>query len=257
MEAIILLAGYGSRLDMQDLPHKSLLPFGEETLLSRHLKCLQNLGTQKIHLIIGHNGEAVKNYALELNLQLPLHFIDNPVYLTTGNTLSMVLGLRHCEGETLILDGDVLYPPQALKDYVENAQRSSFALIPADIEDAECAKVLLNPSGTIHAFITKRALTKVERSDFGFGGEAIGFFMLSKEDVPRFVKLYEKREEDFRPVLWEIPFTEFAVNTTLHHWQVTEEGCFEIDTQEDYSAALNQFQAHPDLYKLKTHSIPF
>ena len=250
MEAIILLAGYGSRLDRQDLPHKSLLPFGEETLLSRHLKCLQNLGIQKVHLIIGHNGEAVKNYALELNLQLSLHFIDNPVYLTTGNTLSMVMGLRHCEGETLILDGDVLYPPQALTNYVENAQRSSFALIPADIEDAECAKVLLTPSGTIHAFITKRALTKDERLGFGFGGEAIGFFMLSKEDVPRFVKLYEKREEDFRPVLWEIPFTEFAVNTTLHPWQVTEEGCFEIDTQEDYSAALSQFQSNSDPYKL-------
>ena len=250
MEAIILLAGYGSRLDRQDLPHKSLLPFGEETLLSRHLKCLQNLGIQKVHLIIGHNGEAVKNYALELNLQLSLHFIDNPVYLTTGNTLSMVMGLRHCKGETLILDGDVLYPPKALMDYVKNAPRSSFALIAADIEDAECAKVLLNPSGTIHAFITKRALTKDERSVFVFGGEAIGFFMLSKKDVPHFIKLYEKKEEDFRPVLWEIPFTEFAVNTELHPWQVTEKGCFEIDTQEDYSAALIQFKSSPDLYRL-------
>ncbi len=250
MEAIILLAGYGSRLDRQDLPHKSLLPFGEETLLSRHLKCLQNLGIQKVHLILGHNGEAVKNYALELNLQLTLHFIDNPVYLTTGNTLSMVMGLRHCEGEALILDGDVLYPPQALTDYVENAQRSSFALIFFFYVFTLSRAFSCAPSGSIHAFITKRALTKDERSGFGFGGEAIGFFMLSKEDVPRFVKLYEKREEDFRPVLWEIPFTEFAVNTTLHPWQVAEEGCFEIDTQEDYSTALRQFQSHPYLYKL-------
>ena len=197
MEAIILLAGYGSRLDRQDLPHKSLLPFGEETLLSRHLKCLQNLNIQNVHLILGHNGEAVKNYVQGLNLPLSLHFIDNPVFLTTGNTLSMVMGLRHCSGDTLILDGDVLYPPKALIDYVENAKLSSFALIPSDIDDAECAKVLLNPSGTIHAFITKRALTEDERSGFGFGGEAIGFFMLSKEDVPRFIKLYEKREKDF------------------------------------------------------------
>ncbi|HIE80310.1 MAG TPA: UDP-N-acetylglucosamine diphosphorylase, partial [Nitrospinaceae bacterium] len=50
MEAIILLAGYGSRLDRQDLPHKTLLPFGEETLLSRHLKCLQALGIRKRQL---------------------------------------------------------------------------------------------------------------------------------------------------------------------------------------------------------------
>ncbi|MBC8284094.1 MAG: NTP transferase domain-containing protein [Nitrospinae bacterium] len=250
MEAIILLAGYGSRLDRQDLPHKSLLPFGEETLLSRHLKCLQNLGIKKAHLILGHNGEAVKNYAQSLKLELPLHFIDNPVYLTTGNTLSMVMGLRHCNEDTLILDGDVLYPSRALADYVEHAKLSSFALIPADINDAECAKVLLNPSGSIHAFITKRALTDDERSGFGFGGEAIGFFMLSKEDIPRFINLYEKREEDFEPVLWEIPFTEFAVKTILHPWNIKQEGCFEIDTQEDYFLALKKFESEPTNYEL-------
>jgi choline kinase len=250
LEAIILLAGYGSRLDRQDLPHKGLLPFGEETLLSRHLKCLQALGIQKIHLILGHNAPALKSYVQDLKLDLPVHFIDNPVYRTTGNTLSMVMGLKHCQEETLILDGDVLYPPGALINYVQQAPRSSFALVPADIDNAECAKVLLNPSGTINAFITKRELTDEEKSGFGFGGEAIGFFMLRQEDVPRFVALYENDEPTYRPVLWEIPFTEFARNTSLHPWNVEEEGCFEIDTQEDYSTALNRFQSHPDEYQL-------
>ena len=250
MEAIILLAGYGSRLERQDLPHKALLPFGEETLLSRHLKCLQALSARRIHLILGHNAPTLKTYVEDLNLGLPLHFIDNPVYRTTGNTLSMVMGLKYCQDETLILDGDVLYPPQALLDYVQKAPRSSFALIPADIDNAECAKVLLNPSGTIHAFITKRELTAEEKSDFGFGGEAIGFFILRQEDVPRFVTLYENNESTYRPVLWEIPFTEFARNTPLHPWNVSQEGCFEIDTQEDYSTALNHFQSHLDQYQL-------
>ena len=250
MEAVILLAGYGSRLDRQDLPHKALLPFGEETLLSRHLKCLQALGIQKTHLVLGHNASALQTYVQGLNLDLPMHFIDNPVYRTTGNTLSMVMGLKHCQDETLILDGDVLYPPQALLDYVQKAPRSSFALIPADIDNAECAKVLLNPSGTIHAFITKRELTNEEKSGFGFGGEAIGFFVLRQEDVPQFVALYENNEPTYRPVLWEIPFTDFACNTPLHPWHITQNGCFEIDTQEDYFAALNHFQSHPDLYQL-------
>jgi choline kinase len=250
MEAIILLAGYGSRLERQDLPHKALLPFGEETLLSRHLKCLQALNIQKIHLVLGHNAPALKTYVQDLHLDLPIHFIDNPVYRTTGNTLSMVMGLKQCQGDTLILDGDVLYPPQALLDYVEKAPRSSFALIPADINNAECAKVLLNPSGTIHAFITKRELTDEEKSGFGFGGEAIGFFVLRQEDVPRFVALYENNEPVYKPVLWEIPFTEFARNTSLHPWNIAQEGCFEIDTQEDYFAAFSHFQAHLDEYQL-------
>jgi len=62
LEAIILLAGYGSRLDQNDLPHKGLLRFGEETLLSRHLKCFQVLGIKKTHLILGHNASLLKSY---------------------------------------------------------------------------------------------------------------------------------------------------------------------------------------------------
>ncbi len=250
MEAIILLAGYGSRLDRQDLAHKALLPFGEETLLSRHLKCLKALKIKRTHLILGHNAPALKSYVQDLNLGLPVHFIDNPVYRTTGNTLSMVMGLKHCKEETLILDGDVLYPPEALLEYVQKAPRSSFALVPADIDNAECAKVLLNPSGTIHAFITKRELTEEEKSGFGFGGEAIGFFMLSQEDVPQFVSLYENNESTYRPVLWEIPFTEFTRSTSLHPWNIEQAGCFEIDTQEDYQTALNHFHSHTDQYRL-------
>jgi choline kinase len=250
VEAVILLAGYGSRLDRQDLPHKTFLPFGEETLLSRHLKCLKALGIKKTHLVLGHNAQVLKSYVDGLNLGLPVHFIDNPFYRTTGNTLSLVMGLKRCQSETLILDGDVLYPPKALLNFVQQAPPSSFAIVPADIDNAECAKVLLNSSGTIHAFITKRNLTREEKSSFGFGGEAIGFFMLSQEDVPRFVAMYENNEYTYRPVLWEIPFTEFAGNTDLHIWKVVEEGCFEIDTREDYSIALNHFQSRPDKYHL-------
>ena len=112
MEAIILLAGYGSRLDRNELPHKGLLAFGEETLLSRHLKCFQVLGIQKTHLILGHKAAVLKSYVQGFNLDLPVHFIDNPLYRSTGNTLSMVMGLKHCQKETLILEGDVLYPPR-------------------------------------------------------------------------------------------------------------------------------------------------
>jgi hypothetical protein len=143
-----------------------------------------------------------------------------------------------------------LYPPEALINYVQQAPRSSFALVPADINDDECAKVLLNPSGTINAFITKRALTEEEKPGFGFGVEAIGFFMLRQEDVLRFVALYENDEPTYRPVLLETPFTEFAWKTSLHLWNVVEEGCFEIDTQEDYATSFNRFQSHPDEYQL-------
>lgn len=249
MQAVLLLAGYGSRLDRPDLPHKVLLPFGEETLISRHLKYLKALGIDRAFLVLGHNKKALRDYVLELNPGIPVEFIDNELYLTTGNTLSTVLGLRKSTDDVLIMDGDVLYPPSVFLDYVNQSSPSSFAVVPADIHNAECAKVLLNPSGTINAFITKRHLTPEEKNGYRFAGEAIGFFKLSRSDAAKFTALYDRKEKAFAPTLWEIPFSEFAQDVELHPWRISEHNCFEIDTEEDYQYALDQFRQFPELYQ--------
>jgi 2-aminoethylphosphonate-pyruvate transaminase len=248
MHAVILLAGYGSRLAQPDLPHKSLLPFGTETLLSRHLSVLAKLSIEKAHLVVGHNGDLVEKYVKSLNLPLPINFIHNQLYLTTGNTLSMVLGLKQCKGDVLILDGDVLYPRSVFLEYVQESQPTSFALVPVDIEDEEASKVLLKTDGTIHAFITKRHLTEEEKNNFGFGGEAIGFFKLAEEDVDKFIAHYQKHEKEYVPVLWEIPFTEFAREADISTWNIAGSDCFEIDTPEDYKEALASFNSQPAVY---------
>ncbi|MFQ5444958.1 MAG: NTP transferase domain-containing protein [Nitrospinales bacterium] len=248
MEAVILLAGFGSRLNRQDIPHKSLLPFGNDTLLSRHLSCLQELGIARTHLVLGHNKEKLIEYVRKLKLDLPVNFIHNDLYLTTGNTLSMVLGLRQCSGDVLILDGDVLYPRPVLINYVRVSHPSSFALTPGDIDNEESAKALLKPSGSIHAFITKRHFTAEEKNGFEFGGEAIGFFKLSAPNVNKFVDRYEKHEAEYENALWEIPFTDFAHEVDLHPWMTSEPGCFEIDTQKEYEHALDYFEQHRDVY---------
>lgn len=248
MEAVILLAGYGSRLERRDIPHKALLPFGDGTLLSRHLSCLQELGIARAHLVLGHNKDLLIEYVRSLKLELPVNFIDNGLYLTTGNTLSMVLGLRQCSGDVLILDADVLYPRRVLMNYVQASDPSSFALTPVDIDDEECAKVLLKPTGAIQAFVTKRRFTEEEKTGFEFAGEAIGFFKLSTPNVKNFLRLYKKNEPVYENALWEIPFTDFARDVDLSPWKIAESGCFEIDTQEEYQRALDYFQRRRDVF---------
>ncbi len=248
MEAIILLAGYGSRLNRQDIPHKSLLPFGDDTLLSRHLSCLEELRIDRVHLVLGHNKEQVESYVRSLQLDLPIEFIDNKVYRTTGNTLSMVMGLRQCPGDVLIMDGDVLYPRSVFMDYARESDASSFAMTPGDIDDEESSKALLKPSGIIHAFITKRHLTEEEEKNFEFAGEAIGFFKLSMQNVKKFQNLYAQQEAEYEKVLWEIPFTDFAQEVDLKTWATDNTGCFEIDTQEDYEHALAAFERNRVVY---------
>ena len=245
MQAVILLAGYGSRLERDDIPHKSLLPFADETLLSRHLACLNSLGISCAYLIVGHNKEDVKQYVRGINLDLECKFVDNDLYRTTGNTLSMVMGLRFCTEDVVVLDGDVLYPQSEFCRYVENSESTSFALIPADIDNTESTKTLVRSDGKIEMFVTKRDLTLEEKANFTFGGEAIGFFKLSFENCKKFIAHYENFESRYLELLWEIPFTEFAKSVDLSVWLVDQgPGCFEIDTEADYEQALSTFQKY-------------
>ena len=248
MQAVILLAGYGSRLTRPDLPHKVFLKFGEETLLSRHLRCLENMGIRKALLVIGHNAETIKDYVAGLNIRMDVEFFFNDVYRTTGNTLSLVMGLRHSDDDVLVLDGDVLYPPRMMKEFVEKAAQSSFAIVPADMNNAECAKALLGSAGTIHSLVTKRLLTDDEKSRYQFAGEAIGFIKLSPDDAAKLISIYDGDETGYINTLWEEIFSELASQADLFPFRLSHDGCFEIDTQEDYEEALKYFNSHPDQY---------
>ena len=248
MQALILLAGYGSRLKRDDISHKCFLPFGDETLLSRHLSILESLGMEQTVLVVGHNKETVKSYVQSLDLNMPVEFVDNDRYETTGNTLSLVMGLRNREGELLVMDGDVLYPRAALEEYVRHSQPSSFAVTPVDIDDTEATKVLLRDDQTIESFVTKRDLTKVEKSKFHMAGEAIGFFMLTQAVARNVVALYDREEARFIQALWEIIFNEITPDNEIRPYPIPSGGCIEIDTQEDYEEALRLYQSRPEKY---------
>ena len=248
MQAVILLAGYGSRLDLPGLPHKVFLKFGDETLLSRHLTCLEKLGVSKTFLVVGHSATAVSYEVVKMGLKMPVEFINNELYMTTGNTLSLVMGLRHITEDVLVMDGDVLYPQSMLTEFVQHAPQSSFAVIPADIDNAECAKAMLGAEGTIQSLVTKRLLTDDEKARLQFAGEAIGFIRLSPGDSEKLVALYEANEEKFIKTLWEDIFTELAPQVELFPHNISQAGCYEIDTQEDYEESLKYFEAHRDKY---------
>lgn len=242
MQAVILIAGYGSRLKRDDIPHKCLLPFGDDTLLSRHLFTLQQAGIEKAILVAGHNRDAVKDYVGTLDLQMPVEFVDNPDYRTTGNNLSLMLGVRGRKGDLLVMDGDVLYPRTVLEAYLKQSAPSSFAVVPVDIDDTEATKVLLRSDGHIHSFVTKRDLTDEEKQKYKVAGEAIGFFQLSEPVVQQLIQAYQNAEQELIGKLWEFLFNKITAETAIGWWPISDTRCIEIDTQEDYESALQQFE---------------
>ena len=135
-----------------------------------------------------------------------------------------------------------------LAEFVQRAAKSSFAIIPADIDNAECAKALLGAKGTIQSLVTKRLLTADEKSQLQFAGEAIGFIKLSASDAAKLIAIYEADEQGFINTLWEDIFSRLAPQVELFPHLIPQEGCFEIDTQEDYEESLKYFEAHREKY---------
>lgn len=248
MQAVILIAGYGSRLKRDDIPHKCLLPFGDETLLSRHLDVLQSLGMERTVLVVGHNKEAIKSYTRNLTHTMPVDIVDNDEYLTTGNTLSMILGLRGRAGEFLVMDGDVLYPKPFLEEYVRESRPSSFAVTPVDINDTEATKALLRADKTIESFIYKRDLTEAEKTDFHMAGEAIGFLMLTQAVAADLVSRFDQEVDRLSQSPWEILFNEVTPHKEIQIYSLPSGGCIEIDTQSDYEEALQMYQSQREKY---------
>jgi choline kinase len=117
--AIILAAGQGIRLGEHGRNGpKALLEVGGRTLLSRSLGHLAGAGITRVLLVTGHKAEAFEN--LEVPQGLRVEKLRNPDFDDFGSLLSLVVGLRHMNEPCLILDGDIIYEPQALRAGLEN-----------------------------------------------------------------------------------------------------------------------------------------
>jgi choline kinase len=121
MRAILLLAGIGKRLRPWTENHpKCLFPVGGAPLLERFLVQLPALGIDDFVIVWGHEGGQIKGYVEQHFPRLPVTFIENPDY-TIGNVVSLWLAQRYMRGETIVMDGDVLFAPEILERLVQSA----------------------------------------------------------------------------------------------------------------------------------------
>ena len=99
----ILAAGKGTRMK-SSLP-KVLQPLGGITLLERVLQSFSDLKPHQIFLIVGHQGNLVKEH---LNHLSALQFVEQQPQLGTGHAVQQLLPvLKEFKGDLLVLNGDV------------------------------------------------------------------------------------------------------------------------------------------------------
>ena len=146
MKAVIVAAGAGRRLN-NELP-KTLLPFGEGTILSAILTNISKAGIEDFVIVVGYKSGAIVEY-LEENryLGFAISFVENPEW-TRGNGISVLAAEPETGDESFLLSmSDHIVSVGAITRVAEHNSPSNLLLVDRkvdevfDIDDATKVKV--------------------------------------------------------------------------------------------------------------------
>lgn len=236
ISVILLAAGVGKRLAGLTPGPKVLLRFGGQTLLERHLAALHANGLEDISLTIGFEADQIRGELARLGLQDKVRLVENPDF-RQGSLVSLhVQADRMRAGRAVILmDGDVLYPPEMIARLIASPQENVL-LLDRNLEPGDEPVKICLKDGKIVDFRKKPV------HDHDWHGESVGFFRFSPAmagiladvcaDYVRTGRTDQEYEEAIRDRILAEPGRFAATDVSDIPWT-------EIDFAEDVARARN------------------
>ena len=159
MNIVILAAGQGKRMN-SSLP-KVLHPLAGKALVSHVIDTARCLQPQKLCLVYGHGGEAVRDALAAPDLAFAL---QEP-QLGTGHAVQQALPHLPAGGTTLILYGDVpLTRTETLQALLDAAQDALAILTVTLADPAGYGRIVRNAAGDVVRIVEQKDATEAERS---------------------------------------------------------------------------------------------
>ena len=233
MRAIILAAGKGSRLNgvAGDLP-KCLVSIGGMTLLERQIQALRSSGIDDIHVVVGYGADSVR-----ATCGTSVSYIENICYHQTNSLFSLWIAREHMLDGFVVMNGDVLFHPQLLKNLLSSDYESALLISYCDRETTplgdEEMKVRLR-NGTVAEITKAMNPKKADGENVGIGkfGPAGAKVLIEKMDE----LIGAGAHRDWAPRA----FREFALERPLHAVGTCGFPWIEIDYPEDYARAVDE-----------------
>jgi bifunctional UDP-N-acetylglucosamine pyrophosphorylase/glucosamine-1-phosphate N-acetyltransferase len=160
LSVVVLAAGEGAR--MRSALPKVLHPLAGRPLLHHVLDAAQQLAADRLLVVYGHGGEAVR----ERFSDLPVHWVRQSRQLGTGHALGQALPDIPREDCVLVLYGDVpLIRIGTLQTLVAAASADDLALLTAHLEDPTgYGRILRDGAGKIAGIVEERDATELQRA---------------------------------------------------------------------------------------------
>lgn len=243
LTALILAAGYGSRIADVTTDPKSLLKINNKTLMEWHLESLKKIGVKDIVVVTGYKREVLEDYLGQFKNDFNITFAVNDDYRVKGNTYSLFYGLEKVENDFLLFDADLIYETNILKAFVEDPNPNQILVGESSIDDIECAKAMVDKDGFVRMTIDKRAVSTSERGAYTFAGEAIGILKFSKSYRDDMFNECQKFLDDEANISknWEHVMNEFLMTHEMATHHSVSGKWVEIDNREDFERAKKLF----------------
>ena len=248
MKAIILSAGYGSRLgDLTNELPKSLVDVNGKSIIQRQIETFRNNNVKEIIVIVGPNKDKFQLNDVEYVIDKNFHEHDQLGSLMTAN--------KHFQNDVVISFGDVIVDNNIMKQIVESTYDIGLAI------DLKWEKNYENrtqhpKSEADLALIKSNKLTKIKKNlnfieNYQLG-EFLGIMKLSDIGSKRFLDVFERLNSSHEGKFHDAPSFQKAyltdmldeliqTNEVVNPIFVDGNWC-EIDTTEDLERASEKIR---------------
>lgn len=116
MKALILNSGLGSRMGKLTLNHPKCMTqiAKDETILSRQLHILEQLGIYEVIITTGPFYEMLVDYCNNLKMHLKIIFVRNEFYKETNYIYSIYCARKYLDDDIILMHGDLVFEKEVL-----------------------------------------------------------------------------------------------------------------------------------------------
>lgn len=236
-KVLILAAGIGKRLGdlTKDIP-KCLLPLDSSgsTLIDYSLETLMENNIKEITIVSGFADEKLREYLTgKWKNKINLNFIFNEKFSEYNNIYSAYLAKDIWDDETVLLNSDIIFHADILKNLVIEACHGKSLLVIDSSEELidEDMKVEINTNNEI------KKISKNLNNKTSFG-EYIGIAYLNGKERVKFLESLELNVKSKRlNIYYEDALADILNEVSVYPSSTLGKPWTEVDTKEDYELA--------------------
>ena len=226
MDALILAAGKGTRLGLDNLP-KCLIQFENLTLIEYQINCLSDLGIKNIFVVTGYNSEKIED-----KLGHQVMYIHNKEFSTTNNIKSILLAKKFLKDDFVCMYGDLFFHKNILKKCIDSKNKMTL-MVESELRDETTSVKIEND----------KIILVNKNIDFNEAdGNFIGMMKCSKEYSNDFFKTIEKLVVNNSQAYYTIGIEKMIKDGKMINFETTDGLPWtDIDTDEDLLLAKEIF----------------